>query len=72
MDMKKPMDGMPKKEALMGIIKAMKELKLEKLKGYKKAEDEEPSMEVEVEEVSKEKADKIKDMFGDEDEEEEV
>jgi hypothetical protein len=45
--------SMPKKEALIDIVKAMKGLRIEKMKGYKKSSDEEPSIEAEVETPSK-------------------
>lgn len=54
------MDIAPKKEALKGIISVMKELKLEKMKGYKKAKDEEPSVEMEMHQLDKKKSDKLK------------
>ena len=54
-------DHMPKKSALKHLMQAMKSLDLEKVKGYKKAKDEEPS--VEATKVSREEADKLKKKF---------
>lgn len=39
---------MPKKEALKSLIKAMKEMRLEKIKGYQKEDDEIPAMVAEI------------------------
>ena len=53
----------PKKEALKGIIKAMKELKVEKMEGYTKQDDEKPAIEVEMHRLDKEKAKKLKEKL---------
>ena len=49
---------MPKKAALKALVKAMKELDLAKVKGYKKADDDMPA--IEATHVSKEQANKLK------------
>lgn len=51
------MEEVPKKQALMDIIKAMKGLKIEKMRGYasKDDDDKNPSMEVEIGETDKDK-----------------
>ena len=54
-------DNMPKKAALKDLVKAMKSLDLEKVKGYKKAKDEEPM--IEATQMSREQADKLKKKF---------
>jgi hypothetical protein len=41
---------MPRKEALKSLIKAMKELHLQKVKGYAKADDDAPSLVAKVKE----------------------
>ena len=51
-------DHMPKKAALKDLMQAMKSLDLEKVKGYKKAKDEEPM--IEATQMSREQADKLK------------
>lgn len=58
-------DMMPKKTALKDLIKAMKGLDLERVKGYKKAKDEEPA--IEATQVSREEAERLKEKFEDED-----
>ena len=40
----------PAKDALMDIIKGMKKLNLEKMKGYESSKDEDPSIEIEEQE----------------------
>ena len=57
---------MPKKSALKDLIKAMKSLDLEKVKGYKKADDDEAA--ITATEVSEKEAKKIKKKFEEEDE----
>lgn len=42
------MPMMPKKEALKSLIKTMREMQLEKIKGYSKGEDEIPAMVAEM------------------------
>lgn len=56
-------DHMPKKAALKDLMKAMKSLDLEKVKGYKSSKDEEPS--IEATQVSREEAEKLKKKFED-------
>lgn len=67
-------EDVPKKQALMDIIKAMKGLKIEKMKGYTSKTDEEPSVQVEMSELDKNKdpskdANSLDDLGDDEEEE---
>ena len=41
------MKSHPNEKALMNIIEGMKRLRIEKVKGYKNREDEDPSIEIE-------------------------
>ena len=51
------MEGMklPKKEALKGLIAAMKGMQLEKIKGYKKKDDDMPAVEALMQKKGKKK-----------------
>lgn len=51
-------DLMPKKAALKSLIKTMREMQLDKIKGYSKVDDEIPAM---VAEVKKKKEDEDED-----------
>lgn len=53
----------PKKEALKAIVDVMKKLKVEKMKAYNKADDEEPSMEMEMHKRDKKGSDKTRDRL---------
>lgn len=58
-----------KQGALMSLVDAMRELELEKVKGFRKRKDEEPVMEAEMEEIKDENLKKkIKEKLEDEDE----
>lgn len=56
--MKSSMPMMPKKKALESLIKAMKELRLKKVKGFKDEDDDIPTM---IAEMKKKKEDEDED-----------
>jgi hypothetical protein len=62
------MDGKPKKAALKDLIKFMKSMDLEKVKGYKKSKDDEPA--ITATQISPKDAKKLKKAFRDDEDDE--